>query len=79
MTKLGFKVAICEQTENIEALKERIKEAKKIKKDDPDAKIDEINACMREVAQIYTKGTHFDTAANNIDFETKYVLSFVFN
>lgn len=78
MVKLGFKIAICEQTENIEGVKERIKEAKKTKKENPNASVDDINACMRDVAQIYTKGTHFDTAAMALDFETKYVLSFIF-
>ena len=49
----GYKVAVCEQTENGEQLKIRLeKEKHKIN-------ADKVQAIKREVSQIYTIGTHF--------------------
>lgn len=70
----GYKVAVCEQTENGDQMKVRL-EKEKGKQD-----ADTIKAVKREVQNIFTIGTHFkldcDPAKSLGDYDTKYVLSF---
>ena len=70
LVEKGYKVAICEQTETSEMMKKRLAEA--------EDKKSQIQAVNREVAQIFTKGTHFNMSAekSRFDYDTKYVLSF---
>ena len=53
----GFKVAVCEQLENGAQMEARVKE--EMKGMTAEEKKGVIKAIKREVAQIFTKGTHF--------------------
>lgn len=74
----GLKVAICEQIENGVQCEARVKEEMKGKSAEERKSI--VKAIKREVAQIFTKGTHFkltdDPTALLGEYETKHVLSF---
>ena len=65
----GYKVAVCEQTETTEMMHKRIAES---------GDKTQIKAVNREIAQIFTKGTHFNMTAEGAqyDYDTKYVLAF---
>mmetsp|Transcript_106378 Transcript_106378/g.147315 ORF Transcript_106378/g.147315 Transcript_106378/m.147315 type:complete len:114 (+) Transcript_106378:138-479(+) len=75
MVDLGFKVAIAEQTEDTDTMKDRVK-----KENAETGTKDSIKAVAREVANIYTKGTYFKMDDKDqtgmSDFDTKYILSY---
>jgi hypothetical protein len=52
----------------------------RIKKEKSEVGADQVKAVKREVAQIFTKGTHFkldfDSKTTLGDYDTKYVLSY---
>lgn len=52
----------------------------RIKKEKAEVGADQVKAVKREVAQIFTKGTHFkldfDSKTTLGDYDTKYVLSY---
>jgi len=74
----GYKVAICEQTENGKQMEARL--AKEKKEGVAEGAGPTIKAVAREVAHIYTKGTHFKREVDPKlvlgDYDTKHVLSF---
>jgi DNA mismatch repair ATPase MutS len=55
----------------------------RIKKEKEQGVVDQVKAVQREVAQIFTKGTHFkldfESKTSLGDYDTKYVLSFYQN
>jgi DNA mismatch repair ATPase MutS len=74
----GYKVAICEQTENGKQMEERIKKESEGMTAQEKKKI--VKAINREVINIFTKGTHYNIEVNQRDllgdYDTKHVLSF---
>ncbi len=74
LVNAGLKVAVCEQTENGEQMEARLKKEKAL------GVGDQVKCVQREVAHIFTKGTHFklnfDSKTSLGDYDTKYVLAF---
>lgn len=74
LVNAGLKVAVCEQTENGEQMEARLKKEKA-----EGARV-QVKCVQREVAHIFTKGTHFklnfDNKSSLGDYDTKYVFAF---
>lgn len=75
---IGHKVAICEQTENVLEMEDRIKRETKDMTAEERRKVNK--TVNREILHIYSKGTHFNLDADQQtllgDYDAKYVLAF---
>ena len=81
LVNAGHKVAICEQTENGVEMEQRLKE--EMQNMTQEEKKGVIKAIHREVAQIFTMGTHYKlevgtnpTKRLQREYDTKHVLAF---
>eukprot|EP00347_Sterkiella_histriomuscorum_P017253 403350104 len=70
----GYKVAVAEQTETGKQLAKRVS---MIKDEGGSTGDNDFKVVRREVAQIYSKGTFYNLDDGGVDYDTKYVLSYI--